>query len=221
MNGQMTIGNIIVLLIVVLIVAMLMYLFKINIAGLGKKVTAPLKNKSKEIKEKNIVKINGPIIKYREEDKSKYDVTVMDTKVFRIGRGEKNNLVFDSLLVEDEHAVIYKRQNENRVYYELVNLGKTNPVEYYNKQKDTYEFLRYKESVELDVRDAFFMGDMKLIITTPVNTHQPTRSDYMDNAEAKKKAQTPPKAEPKEESGSYESKRVKSERIVRRNEVDV
>lgn len=221
MNEKMVIGNVIVLLIVVLMVAMLMYLFKINIADFAEKLTNPVKNKSKEMRAKNVVKISGPLIKYREESKSKYDSTVMDTKVFKIGRGEKNDLVFDSLLVENEHAVIYKRQKENRVYYELVSLAKTNPVEYYNKQKDTYEFLRYKEGVELDARDAFFIGDMKLIITTPINTHQPTRSDYIDNAEKKKKEQTPPKAKLKEEAVSYGTKRVESERIVRKNEVDV
>ena len=134
----------------------------------------------KRIKEEKEVEIsNGPILKVRFEGEKNYHETRVDKKEFKIGRGRRNNLSIDSKTVEEKHAVIYKRQKGSSVYYELVNYAKNNPVEYFNKRKQAYEYLGYKDGVKLDSREAFYIGDNKIIVSIPVITHSPTCTEYI------------------------------------------
>ncbi|GFI51213.1 hypothetical protein IMSAGC020_02423 [Lachnospiraceae bacterium] len=129
--------------------------------------------------EKEVEISNGPVLWVRFEGQKNYYKAKVDKKEFRIGRGKKNNLSISSKTVEEKHAIIYKRQKGSSVFYELVNYAKSNPVEYYNKQKQVYEYLGYKDGVKLDAREAFYIGNNKIIVSIPVITHSPTFTEYV------------------------------------------
>lgn len=106
-------------------------------------------------------------IGYRKAEEQEYKEVVMKEEEFCIGRGKGNDLVLESDLLELRHVVISKKTEENRTYFELRNYSKINPVEFFNRRIGKYEFLDYKERVELEDRDVFYIGDIKIRIVFP------------------------------------------------------
>ena len=172
-------GRIIVLLIIVLIVILMVYLFQdSNLLKELKSVQENILDKLNDVKESREIELaDRPIIYYRLENEGNYRPVSVNRKKFKIGRGKNNDLIFKSKTTEEKHVVIYKQYKNSRVYFELVNYGKVNPVEYYNKEKERYEYLGYKEGVELDGRDAFYIGSTKIIMVVPIFIHKPTDTE--------------------------------------------
>lgn len=206
-------GKMIVFSVIVLIVMLAIYLFYDSglMKGLKKsqKTIDDTLNRVREKKEVELV--NGPILHIRNEGEKRYHTVPVNNKVFKIGRGEKNNLILDSKKVEGKHAIIYKKLKDDYVYYELVNYSKINPVEYLNKQKNKYEYLGYKDGVELDAHEVFYIGDTKTIITIPAATHTPSDTEYGESSFTESKTKT----------AIYEKNRIVSERIIRKYEIDI
>lgn len=106
-------------------------------------------------------------IKYREAEEQEYKEVVMKEEEFCIGRAKGNDLVLESDLLELRHVVISKKTENGRTYFELRNCSKINPVEFFNRYIEKYEFLDYQERVELEDRDVFYIGDIKIRIVFP------------------------------------------------------
>lgn len=176
------IGKFIILMVVVLMVVLMLFLlhgsdFFTHIRNCKDRLIETVQKK----KEESEVKIsNGPILRVRFEGQKRYCEMKVESKRFQIGRGRKNSLPISSKTVEKKHAVIYRRQKGRNVYYELVNYAKSNPVEYFNKQKQVYEYLGYRDGVKLDVRDAFYVGENKIIVSLPEISHSPTSTEYFN-----------------------------------------
>lgn len=182
-------GKIIISLIVILIMILVVYLFGTKgtmkklkkIAGKGRKVIC---------RQTELRVTGGPVLYVRPNGKKTYQKIQIREKEFSIGRLQNNKLVLDSPEVEKKHAVIRKVVKGDHVYFEFVNFARTNPTEYYNKRRDGYDILRYKEGVELDAREAFYLGDVKMIISIPSLCHHPTQTERVKvkNKEAGRKA---------------------------------
>lgn len=198
-------GKLIVLGVAVLILVLVMYLFYDS--GFIRKVVS--KTRKAIPGAKPVKLINSPIILLKEGGARNYQRIEVNKKVFTIGRSAKNDLVIDSEAVEDRHAVLYKRIKNERIYYELVNYGKVNPVEYYNNSRDHYEWLGYKDGEVLDSRETFYIGDAKLVITIPVMTHEPTKTERLGSEKQKESAE------------HKNTDRKVSQRIFRKEEIDI
>lgn len=175
------IGKLIIFMVVALMVVLMFCLLRGSeltayIRGCRDKFIEAMQRKKEE---REVKILNGPVLRIRFEGRKRYCEVKVESKEFWIGRGRKSALPISSKTVEKKHAVIYKRQKGNDVYYELVNYAKSNPVEYFNKQKQTYEYLGYKDGVKLDAREAFYVGENKIIVLVPVNAHLPTSTEYI------------------------------------------
>lgn len=158
--------------------------------------------------------VNGPSLKIRRESDAEYQVMAMDKPVFTIGSGPNNDLVVDSKTVEKRHAVIYKRFRNNRFCYELVNYAKVNPTVYYNKKKGRYEYLSLKDGVELEMRDVFYVGSMKMVVSLSELLPVPTNTERMAMRGIREEAEYP-----KAEGQDWEERRA-SVRLLRKEEID-
>ena len=128
--------------------------------------------------------VGGPTICIREEGKKTYKKFKMHTQKFTIcGPDAKekfsqdNMIVIDSPTIEKKHVEIIKRCREEDVYYELINYGKINPVYYYNHNEDGYKPLAHRQGIELKERNAFYVGNAKMIITIPANVYKPSQTE--------------------------------------------
>lgn len=167
----------IILLVIILITILVIYLFHDtpvmkNMSDLNQN----LKNKIFQVRKNDIEIANGPVIYHRTKPEKQYQSVIMRGQKFGIGRSFCNHLIAKSKTVEDRHALIRKRIKGDKVYYELINLGKVNPVRYLNHEEGEYQFLGYKDKVELSARDTFMIGDMTLQIIIP-NTDKPTETE--------------------------------------------
>lgn len=184
-------GKIIISLIVILIMILVVYLF--GTKGTLKKLKEIVGKGRKVICHQTELQVTGgPVIYVRPKGVKNYQKIKIREKEFPIGRLQNNKLVLNSPEVEKKHAVIRKVVKGDHVYFEFVNYARTNPTEYYNKRKDGYDTLRYKEGVELDAREAFFVGDVKIIITIPGLCHRPTETERVKvkNKDSGRKAGT-------------------------------
>lgn len=172
-------------LVVFLIVILMVYLMYDSglIKGL-KRSGKSAADRMGQIRDRKEVKVaNGPVLQVKNPDGHGYCKVEVTRKEFKIGRGKNNDLILNDKTVEERHAVIVKKMRGELVFYELINYAKTNPVEYYNKQKNAYEYLRYKDGVELDAREAFYIGNTKIVVTIPVAAHIPSDTEYMQRTE--------------------------------------
>lgn len=137
-----------------------------------------------KLKPKTMV-VGGPTICIREQGKKFYKKIKMHTQKFIIcGPDAKekfsradNIIVIDDPTVEKKHVEIIKRCKDEEVYYELINYGKINPVYYYNHEDDDYKPLAHKQGIQLKERDAFYVGNVKMIITIPTNVYKPSQTE--------------------------------------------
>lgn len=174
-------GKLIIALIVMMILLLVVYLCYGNelVQSIGE-VKRSGGQKWKELKgKKPIAVVNGPRISIRRGAEKKYQTYVVENNVFTIGSAENSDLVLDSKTIEKRHAVIYKRIRHEDVFYELINYSKINPVEYYNKITDKYEFLGYKDGVELEAHEVFYIGDVKMVVVLPQIVHVPTDTERL------------------------------------------
>lgn len=88
------------------------------------------------------------------------------------GRSLKADCIIDDETISGRHFRIYKVKDGERFEYYLQNLSSKNPIEILNSERRCYEFLHFKESVLLEGRKIFYVGNRKMIIDTPVLGHR-------------------------------------------------
>lgn len=173
-------GRVIMALVILVVLVLGLYLIiDSNLADLAGNAGIFLKKLKKMFSKRQVELANAPVLRIREEGSGEYYEVNVDKKVFRIGSGKKNDLILSSAKVEDRHVVIYKQQKKDRVYYELVNYAKSNPVEHYIKSRDRYGYLRYKAGVELDTHETFYIGETKVIFNIPEYVHRSSKTERM------------------------------------------
>lgn len=171
------IGKFVVAAAVILVIAVMCYLFyDCGVFGNIKKGFGKL---SERVKGKNVELADGPVLQIRETPEAAYRKMEVNRRAFKIGSGAGNDLSLSDKTVEEFHAAIYKRLKGNQVYYELINYSKTNPVQYYNKFIKKYEYLGYRDGIDLGSREIFYVGNTKIVITEPVS-HVPTDTEYFE-----------------------------------------
>lgn len=168
------VGVIVVVVAIFLCVFMLIYLFGDEVKKVIGKSPKNSEKKGKKVIPSIKPKVNETIIFLPQENRE----VKVDRTEFSIGRASYCNLVLPSdVKVELKHAIIHRRAEYGRIYYELVNYSKDFRVEYLNKVANRFEFLEYKEGVELGKHDVFYIGDIKLKTTVNINQHMPSPSD--------------------------------------------
>ena len=191
--------------------------------GIFRKISKTKKSVGKkmdEIKKGGDIEITDPpVILYKEPGTRKYHKVIMTRKDFRIGSSAKCDLVLDDAKVERFHAEIIKKIKGGRVAYYFVNHARVNPTDIYDCEDNEYNSLLPRESVELDEKDAFYIGDTKIVVKLHESRRCPTETERIMN---KKKTHTPEKREfVKKTEGTGKKKRVDTVRIVSRNELDI
>lgn len=110
----------------------------------------------------------------------------MEKSVFTIGRDVSNDIVLDYPDVEKKHAAIYRKtKGDNDVYFEFVNLAKTNRSEI--KQSDNkWYFMGYRDSAKIAPISYFYVGESKIEIRIDYTGHRPTGFiDYREQSATK------------------------------------
>ncbi|HAB93287.1 MAG TPA: hypothetical protein DCF49_00745 [Lachnospiraceae bacterium] len=231
------------LCLIILVALLVVYLYKDSIGknksekaekkSPAKKVRNPLDNSPTEL-------VNAPVLFIRLPGHKKYLHYEMKKTPLTIGTAKNADLrIIEDEKVQPHHAKIQKVTDKGRSYYVFINLAKTNPSEYRNKasKSKNYEVMDYKDSQELDKEENFYIGDTKIMIKTPVGTHDHTdtdkmkakpgkRSDAQDGAEGTKRAAAGKRAEAaaNEEVTNKEMDRTRSRRTyqeVREEEIDI
>lgn len=178
-------GKIVVLAVIVLIVVLVIYLM--HDSGFIKDTKNPgefIRDKIAQLKENREVEItNAPVLYVKNPGEQAYRKINVTKKKFIISSNKRSDLVLDSKKVEDRHAAIVKRIKGDRVFYEFINYAQTNPSEYYVKRKNAYYTLRKNAGVELDSREAFYVGDTKIIVVIPAAAHIPTDTESVGGKE--------------------------------------
>lgn len=164
-------SNLIIFLIVMMLIVLVLYLFYSSgvfdtLFRYGRRCRKKVES-SRERKKIQVVK--GPEINLKEKGARKYyRAAAVESRKFTIGRSEKCDLVLDSPTVEEEHAVIVKKQSDGGEYFELRNCGKVNPIYHYNAAKDKYLPMKYKKTCILEApRQYFYIGSYKVEIVIP------------------------------------------------------
>ena len=220
----------VVLLILIVIIYML---HDSDLVREARKMAESAANKRDEAKEKGEVEIaDAPVIKIKEPGEKKYHEKKMDRRECKIGRGDKNQIVLNDKKVEETHAKIEKKLIKERICYTMTNFSKINPVELYNRTKDQYEYLGYKEEVELDEKTVFYIGDTKILIILNQKKHTPSKTEWVVNEpESSSKAQSSEEKsgmkygsdtkKTSKASAKQHTDRSERVRVVTRNELDI
>lgn len=208
MSGKLVVFGVIILIVLVVLTV----LQGSEFAGKVKKSVKKVWDKLGKLRRKTDIEItNAPTLQIKMPGSHKYQTVEVTKKKFKIGGGSEkdNHLLLNDAKVEIHHAAIEKKLKGDRVCYEFINYAKTNPSEYYNKRKKRYEYLGYNDRVELDPREAFYVGDTKIIVTLPVLNHLPTETEMVES-----------------DTGSYEEaasketvNRSPSERVTSKSEI--
>ena len=220
----------VVLLILIVIIYML---HDSDLVRGARKMAESAANKRDEAKEKGEVEIaDAPVIKIKEPGEKKYHEKKMDRRECKIGRGDKNQIVLNDKKVEETHAKIEKKLIKERICYTMTNFSKINPVELYNRTKDQYEYLGYKEEVELDEKTVFYIGDTKILIILNQKKHTPSKTEWVVNEpESSSKSQSSEEKsgmkygsdtkKTSKASAKQHTDHSESVRVVTRNELDI
>lgn len=137
-----------------------------------KKVSMKKLDKSvKDVIPKKTTLYNGPILNVRMKKGEPWQEYTIKKEKFTVGRSKFCDLVVDLDYFSDKQFEICRYQDGNSEYFALVSYGKVNRTKFEND--DTYIFLDYKDEIELEDRDIFYVGDVKFVIDTPVQTARP------------------------------------------------
>lgn len=174
-------GRLIVIIVVLFLVALSAYLIHDSLAQREKEGRASgLRKWIKDARNNLSVKnTNAPVICVKLHGDMNYKQYPMNKKEMRIGRSSGCDIVLEDETVEGNHAVVRKVIRDNKVYYELVNLARLNPAQYFNRKKSDYDYMGYKKGVVLGTDEVFYFGETKIIIKCPVQGHELTRTERM------------------------------------------
>lgn len=131
----------------------------------------------------NTIPAYAPTIYVRVPGQKHYVSVKMDKLTFSIGRNSDNDIVLDDPTVSDVHAKIVRFKDKWGAFYYFHNLKTTNGTHYYNQDKKKYELLKQNEKIDLEEKEAFYIGDYKIIIETP----QSDKKTYEDELDIKTK----------------------------------
>ena len=185
--------------------------------GGGRRI-APGKNKKVRLANAPKIRVESRAVVNPDSIQGEYAYIEMQYTPFTLGADPKSDLQFSDDSVENEHAVIYKRNKQGETYYELVNKAKQNPVEYLNSDNRWYP-LGPNHGYKLSAHEFFRMGEVRMAIDTPETNGRPAGPGTLIIAGKKKpenggtrKAEMPPKRSArkgkKTEKGATESDRI-------------
>lgn len=165
----------------VLVALLVMYLSH------GSGVWKDVKNKKNKalnscgpIKNLQNVKIaNGPVVCVKCPGEVEYRQIKVVTRSARIGSGNGNEIVLNDEFAEPVHAVVKKIAQDSGSYYELVNMSKYNPVQWFNQDINDYETIGYRRGLKLNSKEVFYIGESKIIVTCPTNNHKPSKTERL------------------------------------------
>lgn len=122
---------------------------------------------------------NGPTINIRCPGECRYTAFKMNKKKICIGSNSKCDIVCDDELVEDVHAVIEVKNKNGKVFFEIINVSKFNPIDYLVQDEDEkyFESLGYKRGVILSGTDVVYVGETKLVIQCVERKHVISKTD--------------------------------------------
>lgn len=174
-------GKLIVVIVVLFLIALSVYLIHDSLpVGRILSARSGLRKKVQDAKDGLGVKnTNAPVICIKPRGEQEYQNYIMTKKEVKIGRSSGSDIVLEDETVEGTHAVVRKIFKDDKVYYELVNLSRRNPVEYFNQKKGDYIYLGYKKGVVLGTNEVFYLGETKVIIKCPVQKHEITKTERM------------------------------------------
>lgn len=121
----------------------------------------------------------GPTVYIRNEKEREKGYKSFEVRkpVFKIGRGFWCDLRIEEPYIAGIQAEIRQKRENGDVYFSLTNMGKTNIAEYLNQEHMKYEWMDYRDEMELGEKEAFYFGDMKVVIVTPKPGHEVAKSD--------------------------------------------
>lgn len=195
----------------VILVVVAVYAFLMRDSILARKTSQYVKKRMDGIKGKDIALVNAPIIYYKYPGENRYHKVEMTKKKFTIGRGSKCDLQLNDDRVEELHAILQKGQQGNRICYGYTNCAVINPSEYFVKKHNDYFNMERKEQVELDKKEAFYIGDVKVIIEIPKRKRELTGTEFAGVAEDRRTTNVARKFE----------RRQSTQRIVSKDEIDI
>lgn len=169
----MLLGKVITLGVVVLVIGASVYLVG-DTKKRGSKGEKERKKFGERIRgaQKKVVKMaNGPKIYVRMTSGEPYVEFQMDQPKFIIGSGAGADLRIESDEMDEKQLMIVREMNLDReddtVFYSIKSYGKVNLTEYFNPLKRAYEWMRTKETIDLNGVDRFYIGNVKIKISVP------------------------------------------------------
>ena len=135
----------------------------------------------------NTVYSGAPVIHVRVPGQKYYVSKEMDKKVFTIGRDPENDIVLDDPKVSGFHAKIVRHKDRWGAFYYFKNGTPTNGTHYYNQEDLEYQIMKDKEAIDLEEKEAFYIGDYKLIIETPQKEIRANEDELEIKKESKRK----------------------------------
>ena len=174
-------GKMIVVIVVLFLIALSAYLIHDSLpVRQMESLGSVFRRKVKDVRGSfDVMNTNAPVICVKPRGEMNYTKIPMTKKEMRIGRSSGCDIVLEDETVEGTHALVRKVIKENKVYYELVNLSRRNPAEYFNQKKSEYVYMGFKKGVVLDVNEIFYIGETKIIVNCPVQKHEITKTERM------------------------------------------
>lgn len=146
---------------------------------------------------RNVRIANGPVMCVKSPGEIEYKQIPIMNRSTKIGSSRSSDVVLNDEFVEPVHAMIRKVVHENDSHYELINLSKYNPIQWFNQMTNDYEVVKYKRGVILDAQEAFYIGESKVLVKCPVAKHIPTNTERLIiNRDTMEAVGDEPKAEP-------------------------
>lgn len=128
---------------------------------------------------RNVRIVNGPVLCVKCPGEMEYRKVPVVNRTIKIGSSKSSDLVLRDEFVEPIHAVIKKVVRDNDCHYELINMSKYNPVQWFNQTTNDYETIHYRHGVILDSQEVFYVGESKVIVKCPITNHKPSNTERL------------------------------------------
>ncbi len=128
---------------------------------------------------RNVRIANGPVLCVKAPGQIEYSQIPIVNRMTKIGSSRSSDVVLPDEFVEPVHAMIKKVVHDNDSHYELINLSKYNPIQWFNQMTNDYEVIGYKRGIVLENQEAFYIGESKVLVKCPVAKHKPSRTERL------------------------------------------
>lgn len=175
------IGTIIIIIVVLFLFVIVAYLIHDSLPiGKVKDMKSDIHKKVEGMKHYEGAKLaNAPVIYVKVNGNGDYTQYQMTKEKMAIGRSEQNDIVLEDETVEAKHAVVRRVMKDNKMFYEMINLSRRNPIQYLNKMLRDYDCLGYKKGITLENDEVFYLGETKIVIKCPMQGHEITKTERM------------------------------------------